>query len=204
MPGDPSYQGAANAALVSNDQDFAGCLELQKNAATIKVRSFTQTPLHPDMYLRITARVKAVSGNLPSVRIAAWVGNVSGQNVAGVAQTGPSVALTQYGTVVTVSAIVGAGNRQGVDMAWGNSAVYAHVGLDLTGANGGVVRIDDLVVEDITSVFIRDMLDMVDVRDYGAIGNGVANDVAAFQAADAAAAGRTIWCPKAPTACRAT
>jgi Pectate lyase superfamily protein len=192
VPGDPSYQGAANAALVTNDQDFAGCLELQKNAATNKVRAFAQTPLRPDMYLQITARVKAVSGNLPSVRIAAWVGNVSGTNVASVVQTGPSVALTQYGEVVTIRAIVGAGNRTGVTMAWGNSAVYAHVGLDFTGATGGVVRIDDLVVEDVTSVFIRDMMDMVDVRDYGAIGNGIANDVAAFQAADAAAAGRTI------------
>lgn len=192
VPGDPSYQGAANAALVTNDQDFAGCLELQKTTATVRLRSFAQTPLHPDMYLRITARVKAVSGNLPSVRIAAWVGNASGQNVSGVVQAGPAVALTQYGDVVTVTAIVGAGNRTGVTMAWGNSAVYAHVGLDLTGATGGVVRVDDLVVEDVTDVFLRDMLDLVDVRDYGAIGNGVANDVAAFLAADAAAAGRTI------------
>jgi hypothetical protein len=196
VPGDPTYQGAANAALVTNDQDFAGCLELQKTTSTVKVRSFAQTPLHPDMYLRITARVKAVSGNLPSVRIAAWVGNASGANVSGVVQAGPAVALTQYGQVVTVSAIVGAGNRTGVDMAWGTAAVYAHIGLDLTGANGGVVRVDDLEVEDVTSVFIRDMLDMVDVRDYGAIGNGVANDVAAFLAADAAAAGRTILVSK--------
>ncbi|MEZ5796842.1 MAG: glycosyl hydrolase family 28-related protein [Paracoccaceae bacterium] len=191
-PGDASYQGAGNAALVTNDQDFAGCLEMQKTLATQKLRSFAQTPLRADMYLRITARVKAVSGNLPSVRIAAWVGTASETNVAGVAQAGPSVTLTQYGEVVTVQAIVGAGNRTGVDMPWGNTAAFAHVGLDLTGATGGVVRIDDLAVEDVTSVFMRDMLDLVDVRDYGAVGDGVANDVAAFAAADAAAAGRTI------------
>ncbi len=189
---------------MTNDQDFAGCLELQKNAATIKVRSFAQTPLHPDMYLRITARVKAVSGNLPSARIAAWVGNVSGQNVSGVVQTGPSVALTQYGEVVTVTAIVGAGNRQGVDMAWGNSAVYAHVGLDLTGANGGVVRVDDLVVEDVTSVFIRDMLDMVDVRDYGAIATAWPAMWRRFRRRMRRPPGAPSWCPRAPTACRAT
>ena len=191
-PGDASYQGAPNAALVTNDQDFGGCLELQKTVTTQRLRSFAQTPLRPDMYLRISAKVKAVSGNLPAVRIAAWVGDVSENNVSGVVQAGASVTLTQYGEVVTVQAIVGAGSRTGVDMAWGTAGVFAHVGLDLTGANGGVVRIDDLVVEDVTSVFIRDMIDLVDVRDYGAIGNGVANDTAAFAAADAAAAGRTI------------
>ena len=191
-PGDASYLGAPNAALVTNDQDFGGCLEMQKTTTTQKLRSFAQTPLRADMYLRVTAKVKAVSGNLPSVRIAAWVGTVAEANVAGVVQTGPAVTLTQYGQIVTVEAIVGAGNRTGVTMAWGNTAAFAHIGLDLTGTNGGVVRIEDLVVEDVTNVFIRDMIDLVDVRDYGAIGNGVVNDTAAFLAADAAAAGRTI------------
>ena len=192
-PGDASLQGAANAALVASDQDFGGCLEVQKTGATQKLRCFTQTPLRRDMYLRITARVKAVAGNLPSVRIAAWVGTASENNVGGgIVQAGPSVALTQYGEVVTVEAIVGAGARTGVAMAWGASAAFAHVGLDLTGPNGGTVRIDDLAVEDVTGVFLRDMMDMVDVRDYGARGDGTTNDTAAFLAADAAAAGRTI------------
>lgn len=192
-PGDASYQGVANAALVTNDQDFGGCLEMQKTIGTQKLRCFTRTPLRPDMYLRITARVKAVSGNLPSVRIAAWVGTLAEANVgSSVVQAGPPVALTQYGQVVTVEAIVGAGNRTGTTMAWGALASFAHVGLDLTGANGGTVRIDDLVVEDITQVFLRDMMDMVDVRDYGARGDGTTNDAAAFLAADAAAAGRTV------------
>ncbi|MGA0539957.1 glycosyl hydrolase family 28-related protein [Neotabrizicola sp. VNH66] len=192
LSGDASYSGAANAALVTNDQDFGGCLELQKTASTQKLRAFMDTPLRPDMYIRITARVKALSGNLPSVRIAAWAGNASGTNVGAAPQTGPSVALTQYGTVVTVSAIIGAGNRQGVDLVWGTVPVMAHVGLDLTGSNGGIVRIDDIEVEDVTNVFLRTMVDVVDVRDYGAIGDGTTNDMAAFQAADAAAAGRTI------------
>ena len=191
-PGDASYQGVTNAALVTNDQHFGGCLELQKTAATQKLRCFTQTPLRQDMYLRITARVKAIAGNLPSVRIAAWVGNLAEANVGGVVQAGPTVQLTKYGEVVTVEAIVGAGNRTGVTMAWGASATFAHVGLDLTGSNGGTVRIDDLTIEDITQVFLRDMMDMVDVRDYGAKGDGTTNDSAAFLAADAAAAGRTI------------
>jgi len=187
-PGAPSYQGASNAALVPSDADFGGCLELQKTASVQKLRHFGQTPILPGCYLRVTARVKAMSGNLPSVRIAAWAGG-SGGNLSGVAQVGPSVALTAYGAVVTVSAIIGTGARGGVDMPWGTAAIYGHVGLDLTGANGGVVRIDDILVEDITAAFHRDMMDWVDVRDYGAVGNGVANDRAAFVAADAAAGG---------------
>ncbi|MGB3250420.1 MAG: glycosyl hydrolase family 28-related protein, partial [Tabrizicola sp.] len=195
VPGSGSYQGQPNAALVTNDQDFAGCLELQKTEATQKLRSFAQTPIQPGLYLRVTARVKAVSGNLPSVRIAAWAGDVSGVNVAGLVQTGPTVALTSYGQVVTVSAIISPASRTGVDLPWSLQSIYAHVGLDLTGANGGVVRIDDIVVEDVTEVFIRKLMDWVDVRDYGALGNGATNDAAAFLAADAAAQGREILVP---------
>ncbi len=194
-PGSGSYQGLANAALVSNDQDFAGCLELQKLDATQKLRSFAQTPIQPGLYLQVTARVKVVSGNLPTVRIAAWAGDVGGANVAGVTQVGPSVTLTTYGEVVTVKAIISPATRTGVDMAWGTAAVYGHVGLDLTGPNGGVVRIDDILVEDVTNVFIRKLMDWVDVRDYGALGNGVANDAPAFLAADADANGREVLVP---------
>ncbi|NHB77792.1 right-handed parallel beta-helix repeat-containing protein [Rhodobacter calidifons] len=194
-PGSGSYQGQPNAALVTNDQDFGGCLELQKTEATQKLRSFAQTPIQPGLYLRVTARVKAVSGNLPAVRIAAWAGDVNGQNVAGVPQVGPSVTLTTYGEVVTVSAIISPANRTGVDLPWSLQTVYAHVGLDLTGANGGVVRIDDIEVEDVTNVFIRKLMDWVDVRDFGALGNGTTNDAPAFLAADAAAAGREILVP---------
>ena len=193
--GSPSYAGAANAALVAADADFGSCLELQKTESIQKLRHFGETPVLPGCYLRITARIKAMSGNLPSVRIAAWAGAAGGNNLIGAVQTGPSVALSQYGQVVTVSAILGTGSRGGVDMAWGLGAIYAHVGLDLTGPNNGVVRIDDLVVEDITAAFHRDMMDWVDVRDFGAIGDGVADDRAAFLAADAAAQGRQILVP---------
>jgi len=194
-PGSGSYQGQANAALVSNDQDFAGCLELQKTEATQRLRSYAQTPIQAGLYLRVTARVKAVSGNLPSVRIAAWAGDIGGANVAAVLQTGPAVALTSYGEVVTVSTIIARGSRQGVDLPWGTVPVYAHVGLDLTGANGGVVRIDDIVVEDVTNIFIRKLMDWVDVRDYGALGNGSTDDSVSFLAADADAQGRAILVP---------
>ncbi len=194
-PGSATYDGASNAAFVPADQDFSGCLELLKTQGTQKLRYMGETPILPGCYLRITARVKAVSGNLPSVRIAGWAGRSNNSAVSGVVTTGPAVTLTSYGEVVTVSAIVGTGVRGGVDMAWGTNAVYGHFGLDLTGPNGGVVRVDDIVIEDVTSAFLRTLMDWVDVRDYGAVGDGVTDDRAAFEAADVAAAGRELLVP---------
>jgi len=104
---------------------------------------------------------------------------------------GPSVALTSYGRVFEMSAIIGTGARMGVDMVW-SGASFGHIGLDFTGPNGGVVRVDDLVIEDISSVFLRDMVGLVDVRDYGAMGDGVTDDADAFEAADADANGREV------------
>lgn len=193
--GSATYQGAANAALVTADQDFGNCLELVKTASTQKLRYMGQTPILPGCYLRVTARVKAMSGNLPSVRIAAYAMGAGDVHATGLTEVGSTVALTAYGKVATVQAIIGTGARGGVDMPWGTAPLYGHFGLDLTGANNGVVRIDDIEVEDITSAFLRDLMDWVDVRDFGAKGDGVADDRAAFVAADAAAAGREMLVP---------
>ncbi|MBD3787374.1 MAG: right-handed parallel beta-helix repeat-containing protein [Sphingomonadales bacterium] len=193
--GSATYAGAPNAAVAFGDQDFGSCLELIKIQSTQKLRYMGQTPIIPGCYLRITARVKAVSGALPGVRIAGYAMSASG-HVSGLTEVGSTVTLSSYGTVVEVSAIVGSGNRGGVAMAWGTEPIYGHFGLDLTGANGAVVRIDDIEIEDITEAFLRDMMDWVDVRDYGAKGDGVTDDRAAFVAADNAAAGRMIVVPE--------
>ncbi|WP_415183045.1 glycosyl hydrolase family 28-related protein [Phaeovulum sp.] len=190
--GSNTYQGAANAALVTADQDFGSCLEMVKTSNTQKLRAMAETPILPGCYLRVTARLKAVSGNLPSVAIAGYAAQANGSHVNGLVEATAAVALTSYGKVVTISAIIGTGARGGVDMVWGRSPVYGHFGLNLTGPNGGVVRIDDIEIEDITDAFLRDMMDWVDVRDFGAVGDGVTDDRAAFAAADDAAAGRYI------------
>ncbi len=194
-PGQGSYAAQANAAFVPADQDFGGAIELQKTQTTQKLRCFQQIPMQPGLYLQVKVRVKCVSGAFPAVRIAGWAGRSNGTNVPGVVQAGPAVQLTQYGQVVELRAIIGAGGRGGVTMAWGLSAVYGHIGLDLTGPNGGVVRIDDIEIEDITGIYLRDIFDAVDVRDFGARGDGVTDDTAAFDAADTAAQGRTITVP---------
>ncbi|CAM3200681.1 hypothetical protein SAMN04488021_12416 [Paracoccus aminovorans] len=193
--GSPTWAGAANAALVPADEDFGSCLEILKQETVTSLRYMQRTPINPGSYLRVSARVKAIAGNLPQVRIAGFAGNAAGTNVAGVTQTGPATVLPGYGQVVEVSAIVGTGRRDGVDMAWGRNAVFGHFGLDLIGDNNGSIRIESIVIEDVTAAFVPDMLDWVDVRDFGAIGNGTADDRAAFVAADQAAAGRGILVP---------
>ena len=74
----------------------------------------------------------------------------------------------------------------------GCKTVCGHFGLDLKGPISGVIRIDELVIEDVTELFFRDFLNQVDVRDYGALGDGSADDRATVFAADAAASGREI------------
>lgn len=69
--------------------------------------------------------------------------------------------------------------------------------MDITGPNGGVIRIDDIEIddieiEDITSAFHRNMMNIVDVCDLGAAGDGVTDDHAAFVTAEQAAERRKI------------
>lgn len=189
--GSDTYATDGTGVFVPADQDFGGCLELLKDTATKRLRYMGETPILPGCYLRVSARVKAVAGPLPTVRISAYPGAAGGGKAAGHPEVGPATTLTGIGEVVEVSAIVGVGDRTGVDMVW-PTAVFGHFGLDVTGANGGAVRVDDIVIEDITGAFLRDMLSVVDVRDFGAKGDGTNDDSAAFEAADAAANGRTV------------
>ena len=114
-PGSVTYDGIATAAAVPGDVDFGGCLELLKTESVQRVRFTGETPLLPGCYLRVTARVKAVSGAFPSVRIAGWAGQAGGLEATGFVTTGPSVTLDTYGEVVEVSAIVGHCRHGGAD-----------------------------------------------------------------------------------------
>ena len=100
--------------------------------------------------------MKAISGNFPSVRIAGWAGTEDDLHVPWVTQAGPLTELKNYGNVIEVSAIVGSGQRPEVDMVWGTTATYGHFGLDLKGKNGGLIRIADLIIEDVTELYFQD------------------------------------------------
>ncbi|WP_170367703.1 glycosyl hydrolase family 28-related protein [Ruegeria arenilitoris] len=195
-PGSPTYDGSGTGVFVPADAEFGGCLEILKVNATQQLRYMGQTPILPGCYLQIKARVKAISGPLPQVRIAGWAGGAGDVHLSGLTEQGPAIQLSAYGVVHEVTAIVGIGQRPGVDMSWGISALYGHFGLDIEGANGALVRIDDIEITDVTGIFLRDMISLVDVRDYGALGDGVADDSAAFEAADQAAGGRRIYVPQ--------
>ncbi|WP_411891093.1 glycosyl hydrolase family 28-related protein [Yoonia sp. SDW83-1] len=193
-PGSDTYAVSGSGVFVAADQDFAGCLEVLKTEPVTRVRYMGETPILPGCYLRVTARVKAVAGPLPAVRISGWSGLAGGAQATGLPEAGPSVQLTTYGEVVEVSAIIATADRNGVDLVW-TGANYGHFGIDLTGPNGGLVRVDDIEIEDVSAVFTRDLVALVDVRDFGAKGDGTTDDSAAFDAADAAANGRTIMVP---------
>lgn len=194
-PGSDTYATSGNASFVPADSDFGGALEIQKTESLQRLRAMVKTPLFPGRYLRIRARIKVVTGAFPTVRIAGWAGRANGSHLTGVTEIGPEVVLSHYGRVVEVSAVVGSGARAGVDMVWGAEADHGYFGIDLTGPTGGVVRLDDLEVEDVSGLFLRDLANVVDVRDFGARGDGTSDDRAAFIAADAAAAGREILVP---------
>lgn len=195
-PGTPTYDAAAFAAFVPADPDFGGALEVQKISATTRLRWMGEVPVLPGSYLRVRARIKAVAGVMPNVRIAAWTGDSSGTEITGLTTTGAQTTLTTYGQIIEVQAIIGTGARPSVDMVWPLSVTIAHLGLDLTGPTGGVVRIDDLIIDDITALYTRDLLGLVDVRDFGALGDGVSDDRAAFLAAMGAANGRSLLVPE--------
>ena len=108
-PGSPTYDGAADAAVVSADADFGSCLEMQKTETTQSLRYMGQTVVVPGCYLQVSAMVKAIAGNFPTIKVAAYAADGAGLPLSGVVTVGPTVTLDTYGEVTTVRAIVGTG-----------------------------------------------------------------------------------------------
>ncbi|WP_112323184.1 glycosyl hydrolase family 28-related protein [Oceanibium sediminis] len=194
--GTTTYATDPSGSLVASDPDFGDCLEIQTATSPQSLRHMGETPILPGCYLEVSARVKLISGPKPGVRVAGYPGDASGDRVSGLGVSGPTLSLDDYGRVYTVRAIVGSGARIGVDMVWGTQPVYGHFGINIVGATGAVVRVESVTVRDVTDIFHRKLMDWVDVRDYGALGDGVSDDATAFERADAAAQGREVVVPE--------
>lgn len=193
LSGSQTLEATGGVSLVSGDGDFGACLEIVKTASTQRVRCMIPTEMVAGRYLRVRIRIKAISGTLPDVRAAGTPIDSTGSAINGLTGIGPSKSISGYGEIKEVSGIVGTGARDGVDMVWGVTAEGGHFGFDLTGGNGGVVRIADLIIEDVTALFLPQLVGAVDVRDFGAVGDGSTDDSAAFVAADNAAKGRAVY-----------
>jgi hypothetical protein len=98
----------------------------------------------------VSTRLKVLRGPLPEARIAAWPGGAHGRRIEGVPVVAAAHAIAAAGMVVRLRAVIGPSPLPGVDLVWGPRVLYAHVGLDLLGARGAVVRIESLEVRDVT------------------------------------------------------
>lgn len=152
-PDSPTWERAENARLARGDADFGACLEVRKVAGVERIRYMGEVPLRPGAYVEIAARVKAVRGPLAGARIAAWPGGAKGREICGLATEAPQVDLPGHEAVVTLAAVIGPEALPGVTLVWGPPVLYAHVGLDLVGAAGGVVRIESVAVREVTERF---------------------------------------------------
>ncbi len=195
-PGPSRYDDDPTGNLVAGDDDFGVCLELVKTEPVQTLRHTGQTLIPDGVYLRVQARVKLVSGPSVLVQIAGFASDRNGNAVSDVQKSGKLVSLGTYGEVKTVAAIIGPMACDGVDMAWGKSVEYGHLGLNIVGDNGAVLRVESLEVHDETTAFVGSDDDCVTVSEFGAVGDGVTDDAAAFEAADVAAEGRDIVIPK--------
>ncbi len=152
-PDSPTYEDAAHARIAVADADFDTCLEMRKIEPVQRLRYMAELPIRHGSYVEIRARLKVLRGALPGVRIAAWPGGLHGRRVEDLADAAPVMLIRAHDAVVQISAVIGPRPEAGVDIVWDGRVLYAHVGLDLVGPVGAVVRIERLVVRDVTASF---------------------------------------------------
>jgi hypothetical protein len=151
-PEGPTWDKAVHARI-ARDPDFGVCLEVRKVSPVERLRYMGELPVRSGAYLEIEVRIKVLRGALPLARIAAWPGGALGREVAGLPQRAPEVEIGGYDAPVTLAAVIGPKPCAGVELVWDARALYAHVGLDLVGTSGGVVRIAAVTVRDVTRRF---------------------------------------------------
>ena len=149
-PDSPTYEAVRHARLIPEDERFGACLEMRKIEAVQTLRYMGEVPVRPGRYLEISARLRVMRGPVPLVRVAAWPGGAHARLVRGPQTVGPLVRPRAGGSVAVARAVIGPEKRGGVDLVWDARVIYAHVGLDLVGPDGGVVRIASVALRDVT------------------------------------------------------
>jgi hypothetical protein len=151
-PDGPTYE-ASGLARLARDADFGICLELRTTDPVQRLRYMGELPVPAGAFIEVSTRLKALRGPLPEVRVAAWPGGAGGRRVPDVPVATDLVPVAAHGVVVGLRAVVGPTALDGVDLAWDTRVLYAHVGLDLLGPCGAVVRIESLAVREVTDRF---------------------------------------------------
>jgi hypothetical protein len=145
-PASPSYEDCAAARVARGDPAFGDCLELRKLEREQRLRYMGELPIPRAGAVEVRVRLRALRGPLPSARIAAWPGGLGGRGLTDLPARGPLADLEAQGAVCDLRLVIARGPRPGPCLVWDARALYAHVGLDLLGPCGGVVRIADLAV----------------------------------------------------------
>jgi hypothetical protein len=152
-PDSPTYEDATHARIAVGDAVFGACLEMRKIDGVQRLRYMAELPIRHGCFVEVSARVRALRGPLPGVRIAAWPGGLHGRRVEDLVEAAPILLMQKHEAIYTVRAVIGPRPKPGVDLVWDGRVLYAHVGLDLVGPVGGVIRIERLCVHDVTASF---------------------------------------------------
>ncbi len=153
-PDTPTYETARNARLARNDVDFGDCLEVRKVDPVQRLRYMGEVPVPRGGFIEFGARVKAVRGPLPQVRAAAFAGGMHATVIGDLPLLGPVVSVESFERIHVVRAVIGPMALPGVDLVWDARALYAHVGLDILGPENSVVRIERMIVREVTRNFL--------------------------------------------------
>lgn len=150
-PDSPTYEDAPHVRIAVGDPDFGTCLEMRKIEGVQRLRYMAELPVRHGRFLEVRTRVKAVRGAPPGARIAAWAGGLNALPVEDLPMEAPVTLIQPLGAVHAIRAVIGPRQAPGVDLVWDERVLYTHIGLDLVGPTGGVMRIERFAVEDVTA-----------------------------------------------------
>ena len=191
----PKLDTFENISINLGGNDDYAKLSLAKNQDSIQLVHDEPIPISDTQYLEVKFSVTLLTGVSPSLRVIATPSTQTKSAISGFAQNGPSQELLS-GVTTEISAIIGPGARPGVDLVWTNNSKFLMFGIEIFGANGANLLIDNISITDVSGAFMAVHSGIVDIRDFGGIGDGATDCFDAFATADSLANGRTIYIPE--------